>query len=74
MKSILVTVGLLLSSMGVAFADGGAGPTWFTMYEAKNNQPQTPPRVQTSAVEMYMNSTQQGTWLFSANQNEGANN
>lgn len=78
MKTMLTTAMMLMVATGAAFADGGAGPTQFTTWEAQFAKAAHPtavkPAVQPVPVEVYMNSQRQGTWLFPANANEGSNN
>ena len=78
MKTMLTTAAMFLLVTGAAFADGGAGPTQFTMWEAQFAKAAHPTAtakpVQPVPVEVYMNNQRQGTWLFPANPNEGSNN
>ena len=77
--TLLAAVAALSLGVGAAYADGGGqAQTMFTMMQA-GQQPKAIPSGAAAAqdgaaVHTYVARSNQGTWLFPANQSEGGNN
>jgi hypothetical protein len=78
MRNMFAATGLVLVALGgVAQADSPGGWDQFTVM-AKNHavpvkQAQVRPVADVPQVEVFMNNQRQGTWVFPANPNQGAN-
>jgi len=78
MRTLLAATGLTLGVIGAAYADGGAGPTLFTMWEKQgadqaHSQPPAPPPNDQQTYVYENRSHNQGVWPCPPNQKCGSN-